>query len=46
MKDNREDKKKYLQGLYKNIENIVDNYKQLSSELNSYEKIDTERLYL
>lgn len=46
VKQRKDDKKKYLQGLYKNIENAVDNYKQLSNELNSYEKIDTERLYL
>lgn len=46
VKKRKDDKKKYLQKIYENIKDTVDNYNELSDELNNREKIDSERLYL
>ena len=45
-KQRKIDKKKYLTKLYEVSKNNIENYKKLSNELKSYEKIETQKIFL
>ena len=45
-KERKDDKKKYLEHLYENCKQQIDNYSKLKNELNHFEKIDTQKLFL
>lgn len=45
-KGRKDDKKKYLLNLYEKYKNIIDDYNALTKELKSYEKIDSQKLFL
>lgn len=45
-KERKDDRKKYLLKLYEKFKDEIKNYNQLMSEINDYEKIDTQRLFL
>lgn len=45
-KERKPDRKKYLESLYKEYKNKIDNYNDLNKELKNQEKIDSEKLFL
>ena len=45
-KSRKDDRKKYLINLYENNKIEIENYNKIISELNDYEKIDSEKLFL
>lgn len=45
-KERKDDRKKYLVKLYEKFKGEIKNYNQLMSEMEDYEKIDTQRLFL
>lgn len=45
-KGRKDDKKKYLLNLYEKSKDIIDDYNVLTKKLKSYEKIDSQKLFL
>ena len=45
-KERKDDRKKYLEKIYKDLKGQVEDYNRLTNELKNYEKIDSEKLFL